>query len=359
MSVPLNFILEIFSKIVQFSAEIPISQINVIKLHIASIIVYYIIVIFVRYIFILRRKKNLRRIEKNICNLAKKITKKRLISIILIIFLILKITELIPSNLKIHMIDVGQGDCTLIQTEYGKTIMIDSGGQEDLDKYDVGKQVIVPYLLARRITKLDYIMISHFHADHCNGFIAVMNEIKIGAIIMAKQETETVELKRILEVAKENNVKIIYAKQGQKIKLDNLTDIEIMYIGKDTKNLNNNSIIARLTYKTFSMIFTGDAEKEEEDEFLKSCGNKSIKADILKIGHHGSKTSSSDELIKRIIPQIALIGVGNNNKFGHPNEEVIDRLKSINAKIYRTDLMGEITVEVNHECKIKVKTQIE
>lgn len=79
----------------------------------------------------------------------------------------------------------------------------------------------------------------------------------------------------------------------------------------------------------------------------------------MKIGHHGSKTSSSDELIKRIIPQIALIGVGNNNKFGHPNEEVIDRLKSINAKIYRTDLMGEITVEVNHECKIKVKTQIE
>lgn len=256
------------------------------------------------------------------------------------------------------MIDVGQGDCTLIKTPHNKTIMIDSGGQENLEEYDVGKAVLVPYLLARGITKLDYIVISHFHADHCNGFIAIMNEIKVDKIIIAKQENHTKEEERIINLAKEKNIGIIYAKMGQKINFDSETYIDILYTGNDIQNLNNNSIIAELKYKAFSMLFTGDAEEKEEKEFLQECKVNKLKIDILKVGHHGSKTSSSQDFINSVNAKIALIGVGKNNNFGHPNIEIIDRLKKSGAKIYRTDIMGEIMIEVDSKCKIKLDYKI-
>ncbi len=300
----------------------------------------------------LKNKKNPRRIEKKIYGIKKYITRKRVICTILVIILVFEIAKIIPSNLKIYMIDVGQGDCTLIKTANNKTIMIDSGGQENLEEYDVGKEVLVPYLLARGITKLDYIMISHFHADHCNGFIALMNEIKIEKMIIAKQEVYTKEAEKIINLAKEKKIGVIYAKMGQKIILDNETYINILYIGNDTQNLNNNSIISLLKYKNFSMLFTGDAEKEEEADFLKELNTDVLNIDVLKVGHHGSKTSSSQEFINFIRARIAIIGVGKNNNFGHPNERVIERLKENGMKVYRTDTDGEISIEINNKGEI-------
>ena len=133
-----------------------------------------------------------------------------------------------------------------------------------------------------------------------------------------------------MNLAKEKNIKIVNVEEGQKVKLDNSTYLEILYIGQDTQNLNNNSIIAKLKYNDFTMLFTGDSEKEEEVEILNL--NKNIKADVLKVGHHGSQTSSSQEFIEKINPKIALIGVGKKNNFGHPNVEVIKRLESIRCK---------------------------
>lgn len=124
-----------------------------------------------------------------------------------------------------------------------------------------------------------------------------------------------------------------------------------------TNVLNNNAIVCNLHYKNFSMLFTGDIEEIAEREILElySQNKNLLKANILKVGHHGSKTSSTSEFINVVKPQIAVIGVGKNNKFGHPNEGVVQRICDLNCKIYRTDLNGEISIEVNKSSKYKIK----
>ena len=124
--------------------------------------------------------------------------------------------------------------------------------------------------------------------------------------------------------------------------------------------LNNNSIVAKLLYKNFSMLFTGDIEKIAEEQILDEYKNnlEELNSSILKVGHHGSKTSSTKEFIEIVKPKISLIGVGKNNKFGHPNDEVIERLKSIGSKIYRTDEMGEIMITINNKGNVSIKQLI-
>lgn len=126
----------------------------------------------------------------------------------------------------------------------------------------------------------------------------------------------------------------------------------------EENNLNNNSLVFKLNYKNFSMLFTGDIEKEAEQKILANVNNEILKSTAIKVAHHGSKTSSSEKFIKKVNPQIALIGVGKKNKFGHPSDQTIQLLKSINCKIYRTDEMGEITLKINSKGKIKIKTRL-
>ncbi|MBR6033714.1 MAG: DNA internalization-related competence protein ComEC/Rec2 [Clostridia bacterium] len=349
----LNACISAFTGIAKISSDLPISQINIARPNYIFLIIYYIFAASVLVCFKRNIPINFEKFIKIIKN-----NYKKLITFACCIVLVTTIVYTSPSDFCIYFVDVGQGDCTLIKTTHNKTIMIDSGGTENLEEYDVGKQVVVPYLLARGITKLDYILISHFHADHCNGFISVMNTLKIGTILIAKQDTPTKEFCEFIKVAKEKNIKIEYIKQEQKINLDTETNLEILYIGQGTDNLNNTSVIARINYYNFSILFTGDAEKEEEAELLKKYNAQEIKANILKIGHHGAKTSSTQAFLNAVKPQIALIGVGKKNNFGHPNEETIKRLENLNTKIYRTDQVGEITIKVNNKGYIKIRTQL-
>ena len=183
-----------------------------------------------------------------------------------------------------------------------------------------------------------------------------MNEIKIGKILLAKQDTETKELKNFLNKAKEKKIQIEFVTEGERIKIDNEVYLDIVYIGKDASNLNNNSIIAKIRYENFSMLFTGDCEEDEEKEIINKGGN--IEADVLKVAHHGSITSSSKDFIEKVNPKVGLIGVGENNNFGHPNNKIIERFKEMGAKVYRTDLMGEITITVSKDGKIMLKTKL-
>lgn len=151
LKIPLELCTSLFIKTAQITSKLPLAQINVARPSIAEIIIFYIII----FLSLVPRIK---------------LPKKKMIAILLCLILTLRIPSILPSTFHIYFIDVGQGDCTLVKTVNNKTIMIDSGGQEDLEEYDVGKSVLVPYLLARGIIKLDYIMVSHFHADHCNRF---------------------------------------------------------------------------------------------------------------------------------------------------------------------------------------------
>lgn len=130
------------------------------------------------------------------------------------------------------------------------------------------------------------------------------------------------------------------------------------FIPKNT--LNNNSIVCKILYKDFSMLFTGDIEQEAEKSLLRNYKKSEdvFDANLLKVAHHGSKTSSIEEILKKINPEIALIGVGENNTFGHPNGDVLERLESLGTDIYRTDMGGEITITVNSTGKVKVKKYI-
>ena len=224
-----------------------------------------------------------------------------------------------------------------------------------------GKQVLVPYLLDRGVKSLDYVIISHFDTDHIGGILTVMEELKVDTVVISKQGEISENYERFVQIVKEKQIKTLIVGQGDRLKIENEFYFDILWPSKTnliTENiLNNNSIVCKLHYKNFSMLFTGDIEELAEREILKQYKNNEqvLNSCFLKVAHHGSKTSSIKEFVEAVRPNISLIGVGENNKFGHPNKDVMERLEKVGSKIYRTDTMGEITVFVDKKGKIKIK----
>ena len=340
----LNILLILIINIANWFSNIEISKIYVITPQIISIVAYYLICAA-----IILKKKN-----------------RKIIVIIMLTVLIINLFPT-PKKLRINFIDVGQGDSTLIRTETNKVILIDSGGSTASSSFDVGNKVLLPYLLDRRIKKIDFIIVSHFDADHCQAFETVIDNINVRKVVVCKQSMITQEYLNIINKCKKKNIKIIVVERGDKLKIDKRTEFEILHPGErfldDGKGgLNANAIVCKMNYKLnngkiFSILFTGDIEVEAEKELEQVYGKK-LKADILKVAHHGSKTSSREEFIKLVSPKIALIGVGENNKFGHPADITLERLEKENIKVYRTDQMGEVSITINKNGEIKVKTQI-
>lgn len=318
-------------------SNIPFSYITIITPNIILIIIYYISISLIFYYIKLKQITYKRFTHKKIIKVFNKL-KSKMKLIILIILLISLICVFIKSNLRelhIHFIDIGQGDSSLIITKTNKKMLIDTGGNTDNTDFDIGKNTLVPYLLDRGIMKLDYVLISHFDKDHCQGLIEVINVLKINKLIISKQCKVTSEYEEIINLAKKKNIDIIEVKAGDEIHLDKYTSIEILYPGKVLKydDLNNNSIVCKLNYMNFSMLFTGDIEKVAEAEIIKQYNNSNkLRANILKVAHHGSKTSTTKEFLEAVKPQYALIGVGKDNKFRHPNDEVMQKLKNLRNK---------------------------
>lgn len=243
------------------------------------------------------------------------------------------------------------GDCTLIKTPSNKTIMVDTGEQEN---------VVVKYLLDRKIKTIDYLMLSHFDSDHCKNATEILSSLNVKRLIISKQAENSDEFQKIIKMAKNRKVKIVVVKAGDEIIIDKQTKFKILWPEEELVKenpLNNNSIVAKLEYGNFSMLFTGDIEAISENKIISKYESSVLKSTILKVGHHGSKTSSTEEFIKQINPKISVIGVRQNNKFGHPNEETLKTLESYGSTVYRTDLCGEITITVNKIGRMKVKTK--
>ena len=252
----------------------------------------------------------------------------RIFCVILILVVIIQLNQ----KLEIHFLDVGQGDSTLILTPKGNSILIDGGGSET-GSFDVGEKILLPYLLDRGVTKIDYMMISHFDSDHVGGLFSILENLRVEHVLISKQGKESENYKHFLEISKRKKIKVIYAEAGDRINIEKNMFFEILF---PTRNLisenilNNNSIVARLVYKNFKILFTGDIEEIAEKELIKlySKTNK-LRADILKVAHHGSKSSTIDSFLKLVNPRISLIGVGATNTFGHPNIGVLERLEQI------------------------------
>ena len=247
------------------------------------------------------------------------------------IFSVLKIA---PKSLKIYFIDVGQGDGTLIVTPLNNKILIDGGGSE-YGSFDVGKNTLLPYLLDRGVKKLDYIIISHFDTDHVQGLLVVMQNLKVNKVVIAKQLEYSDNYAKFVSIVKEKNIDVRVLKAGDRINIEKNLYFDVLW--PDSNNLitenamNNNAIVCKLKYKNFSILFTGDIEEVAEKQILELYKNSSdiLKSTILKIAHHGSKSSSIEEFLNAVNPKIALIGVGENNLYGHPANQVIDRLDKL------------------------------
>ena len=342
----LNIILIVLIKSTKLISQIPYSNITVITPHLISIVIIYTI-IFLGY-YIARSPKLRKKLKVN-----KKLMLKTIAIVLSITIISVATLNLLEEKkLKLYFVDVGQGDCTYLKTPSGKNILIDGGGNRDKEKYDVGKKVLLPYLLDRRVKKLDYIIVSHFDADHATGVAQILGKIDVSSIILTRQLEENDIYRHILSIAKEKKIKLIYVKEGDVLKIGG---IKISIIHPENKlminnPMNNNSIVCKVEYNSFSMLLTGDIEMEAEELILRK--NINLKADVLKVAHHGSKTSTTGEFLKAINPKVALIGVGKNNNFGHPSNEVIQRLKENGTRIYRTDENGEISITVNKKGRI-------
>ena len=254
----------------------------------------------------------------------------------------------------------------MIKLDTNKTILID-GGEGASDKSDKGKNIIYPYLLDRKIDTIDYMIFSHFDSDHAGGLMYILENMKVKNVIIGVQNEDSYLYRKMIDVVKEKNIKWIIIDNPKVLKIDNVYLDFIWPIKNELiseNKLNNNSLVFRLIYNDIRIMFTGDIEIPAENAIVNKYKNSKnrLKSDILKVAHHGSDTSTTKEFLKLVNPDIALIGVGKNNSFNHPSGEVINRLKDLKIKIFRTDLMGEITIFINNKLdnsKLKIKKEIE
>jgi competence protein ComEC len=236
--------------------------------------------------------------------------------------------------MKVHFIDVGQGDCTLIQLADGKNILIDGGNRAD-------SAVITKYLQSQNVKSIDYLIATHPHEDHIGSLPDIIKSFDIGSIYMPKVTANTKIFENLLLSIKAKGYKINTATAGVKIIDANGTKLTVIAPNSsEYSELNNYSAVLILTYLNTSFLFTGDAEDVSEKEMLKT--NTDLKADVIKIGHHGGRTSTTKEFLAKVAPKYAVISVGKDNDYGHPHSETMDKLSANKLQIFRTDEQGTI-----------------
>lgn len=314
------YILRFFELICNFVTNTPFSSIVIGRPEPIFIIGIYILLIMLVYVFY----------DKYTV-----VKKKFLINFALIICIISTTISLLPKPYTITMLDVEQGD-SIVGIGNDGNFLVDGG-------YHKGN-IIIPYLHSNGITKLDFVFISHMDMDHLGGIIDIMDNIKIDYLFLPKMSITSTSYNELLELASTYDVKVAFLETFDKLELGNIS-FELLHPDNTYENndINNNSLVFRLKYLNNSMLFTGDIEKSAEAHILDSKLN--LKSDILKVAHHGSKSSSTKDFIDKVDPDIALISLKENNIYNHPHKEVLKTLEDKDIKIYRTDLNTDIEIK--------------
>ncbi len=240
----------------------------------------------------------------------------------------------VDSNLLVYFIDVGQADSILIKNG-NYAMLIDAGNNSD------GKK-LVNYINGLGIEKFDYVIATHAHEDHIGGMDDIINNFKIDKFYMPDVITTTKTFEDMLDALSTSGLKYHTPLIGEELTLKDAV-LNFLYVGNSSDDLNDSSIVLKLTFGNNAILFMGDATSKVEKELL----NKDISSDVLKVGHHGSKYSSIGEFLDKVNPKYAVISAGLNNSYNHPNKVTLDKLEKRNIKIYRTDESGTIIFNSN------------
>lgn len=263
--------------------------------------------------------------------------------LVLLLFFVLIIE---PSNaihaeqqpsMEVHFIDVGQGDCILIQTPGNKTILIDGGTPKSGNE-------IVEFLGEKHIEKIDLLIVTHPDIDHIGGLTKVIKSTKIEKVLDSGKLYTTKTYRKYINQLANKNIPVEIAEKNQMIKLDPSLKIRVLNTYEPFRNNNESSIALKVTYKKMDFLFMGDIEKEQEKKIMKT---EDLQAEFLKVAHHGSRTSSSLGFLKKVNPLVAILTYSKQNDYGHPVDQVIQNLYKVNASIFSTAVFGNITITTN------------
>lgn len=329
-------VLSLITLIAKSFSSLPFAFVYVAQPSILVIILYYLMVFFIIELFYIKI-------------LSQKIKKKAALIVLSITLLIISVQIFYPTdNLKVNFINVGEGDCILIEAPNKINILIDGGGTPQSD-FDVGSKIVVPYLRRKGINEIDLLILTHPHLDHLEGLLPVLKEFKVGMVLDSGLLCDISAYKEFISLIQKKSIPYHKAKAGDNFVFSN--NLEIFLLNPlydsdfyDESDFNNASIVVKLFYKNADFLFTGDIEVTAEKKLL--VWQNILQSDILKVGHHGSITSTNLEFLDKVDPRIAIITVGKNH-FGHPSQKIIERLEDGNIQIYRTDEDGTIIIRTN------------
>ena len=240
----------------------------------------------------------------------------------------------LAGDLKVHFIAVGQADAMLVQLPNGQNMVVDAGNNSDGGN-------VVNYIKRQGVSRLDFVIGTHPHEDHIGGLDDVINSFDIEKVYMPKVSHNTKTFEDVLLAIRNKGLRVSSPMGGTAIIDDGNLKVEVVAPNSDTySNLNDYSIVAKITYGNTSFLLTGDAESTSEREMLSKGFN--LKSDVLKIGHHGSHSSTTQEFLSAVSPKYGVIMVGSGNRYGHPHDVILDRLANAGVEVYRTDLDGTI-----------------
>ncbi len=332
--------------VTEYTSKIPYASLKLPTPSLVLIILYYLAIL---YIFkgreFLKSKKEFKYVKY---------------LFIVSIFVLIVVKNIVPKPLEITFLDVGQGDSAFIRTAHGTKILIDGGGRAAGSKstFDVGQSVVVPYILDQGTKKLDIVIATHGHSDHTEGLESILQEMRVGMVILPDTNGEGFE--KIIEICREKGIAIVECKKGDIIRLDRDTVFDVLsplQFEQDSlaqQSLNDSSLVLKLIYKNVKVLFTGDSEIPVEQRMLGE--GIDLSSDILKVGHHGSYGATSEEFANKVKPNYAIISVGKNN-FGHPSQFVVDRLEERGIILLRTDERGAV-MATSYGYDISVRTML-
>lgn len=240
--------------------------------------------------------------------------------------------------LRVHFLDVGQGDCALIQTPDGRNVLVDGGDEGTGDR-------IVRYLLRQGVHRIDLLVITHPHGDHIGGLSEVLDEFGVSRVLDAGYAHGSRRYEEVLSIIESRRIDYEVVQDCRDAEVGTQVGMHILWppVGYDVKHesdLNDGSIVLRVSFGDVSVLLTGDIQKDAEGQML--AGSPNMKSTILKVAHHGSEHSSTNEFLQVVRPDYAVISVGSDNDYGHPAKGTLQRLSASCAKVYRTDENGSV-----------------